>query len=77
MLKVKADIGDIDILVNNAGIVTGKKFMDSADALIVKTMEVNTMAPFWVSSVFWVGSGRIRTNLSCIKNIYISSRVGI
>lgn len=47
-LQVKREVGDISILVNNAGIVTGKKFMDSPDALIEKTMEVNTMAHFWV-----------------------------
>ena len=46
--QVKKDIGDIDILINNAGIVTGKKFMDSPDSLIQKTMAVNTLAPFWV-----------------------------
>ena len=40
----------MDILINNAGIVTGKKFMDSPDSLIQKTMAVNTMAPFWVGN---------------------------
>lgn len=39
----------VSILINNAGIVTGKKFMETADELIIKTMEVNTMAHFWVS----------------------------
>ena len=43
------DIGDVDILVNNAGIVTGRKFLDSPDSLIQKTMEVNANAHFWVS----------------------------
>ncbi|KAK2176128.1 hypothetical protein NP493_681g01079 [Ridgeia piscesae] len=49
---VKKDIGDIDILINNAGIVTGKKFMDSPDSLIQKTMAVNTLAPFWTVKAF-------------------------
>jgi len=48
--QVKQDAGQIDILVNNAGIVTGKKFLQSQDLLIEKTMEVNIMAHFWVSS---------------------------
>lgn len=42
-------MGDVSILVNNAGIVTGKKFIEAPDSLIEKTMEVNTMAHFWVS----------------------------
>lgn len=48
--QVKREAGDISILVNNAGIVTGKKFMDAPDSLIEKTLEVNTMAHFWVSN---------------------------
>jgi all-trans-retinol dehydrogenase (NAD+) len=46
--RVKQEFGDIDIVVNNAGIVTGKKFLDCADGLIEKTMEVNANAHFWV-----------------------------
>lgn len=49
-VQVKREVGDVNILVNNAGIVTGKKFMDAPDSLVEKTMEVNTMAHFWVSS---------------------------
>ena len=47
-LQTKEEVGDVDILVNNAGIVTGKKFLSCPDHLIQKTMEVNTMAHFWV-----------------------------
>lgn len=50
--QVKKEVGDITILINNAGIVTGKKFIDSPDALIEKTMQVNTMAHFWTSKAF-------------------------
>ncbi|XP_070831136.1 epidermal retinol dehydrogenase 2-like [Chaetodon trifascialis] len=50
--QVKREVGDVSILVNNAGIVTGKKFMDSPDSLIEKTMEVNTMAHFWTYKAF-------------------------
>lgn len=49
-VQVKREAGDVSILVNNAGIVTGKKFMDAPDSLIEKTLEVNTMAHFWVSN---------------------------
>lgn len=49
-LQVKREAGDVSILVNNAGIVTGKKFMDAPDSLIEKTVEVNTMAHFWVGN---------------------------
>ncbi|XP_072298064.1 epidermal retinol dehydrogenase 2-like [Eucyclogobius newberryi] len=50
--QVKREVGDVTILVNNAGIVTGKKFMDAPDSLIEKTMEVNTMAHFWMYKAF-------------------------
>lgn len=50
--KVKIEVGDVDILVNNAGIVTGKKFLNSPDTLIQKTMEVNSMALFWTVKAF-------------------------
>ncbi|XP_077126635.1 epidermal retinol dehydrogenase 2 [Ranitomeya variabilis] len=50
--QVKKEVGDITILINNAGIVTGKKFIDSPDALVEKTMQVNTMAHFWTYKAF-------------------------
>lgn len=50
--QVRQEVGDVTILINNAGIVTGKKFMDSPDALIEKTLQVNTMAHFWVFTSF-------------------------
>ncbi|XP_060789066.1 epidermal retinol dehydrogenase 2 isoform X2 [Neoarius graeffei] len=50
--EVKREVGDITILVNNAGIVTGKKFLQSPDSLIEKTMEVNSMAHFWTYKAF-------------------------
>ncbi|NWV10527.1 RDHE2 dehydrogenase, partial [Ptilonorhynchus violaceus] len=49
---VKKEVGDVSILVNNAGIVIGKRFMDSPDSLVAKTMEVNTMAHFWTYKAF-------------------------
>ncbi|KAM9166067.1 epidermal retinol dehydrogenase 2-like [Pangshura tecta] len=50
--QVKKEVGDVSILINNAGIVTGKKFMDSPDSLVEKTMEVNIMAHFWTYKAF-------------------------
>ncbi|KAK3534007.1 hypothetical protein QTP86_000514 [Hemibagrus guttatus] len=50
--QVKQEVGDVTILINNAGIVTGKKFMDSADSLVEKTLQVNTMAHFWTYKAF-------------------------
>lgn len=51
LFQVKKEVGDVGILINNAGIVTGKKFIDSPDSLVEKTMEVNIMAHFWVIPV--------------------------
>ena len=50
--KVNKEIGDVDILVNNAGIVTGKKLQDCSEELIIKTVEVNTLALFWTTRAF-------------------------
>lgn len=50
--QVRQEVGDVTILINNAGIVTGRKFMDSSDHLVEKTLQVNTMAHFWVFTVF-------------------------
>ncbi|NXR87712.1 RDHE2 dehydrogenase, partial [Hypocryptadius cinnamomeus] len=49
---VKKEVGDVSILINNAGVVIGKKFLDSPDPLVEKTMEVNTMAHFWTYKAF-------------------------
>ncbi|KFM01711.1 Epidermal retinol dehydrogenase 2, partial [Aptenodytes forsteri] len=50
--EVKKEVGDVSILVNNAGIVTGKRFIDSPEALVEKNMEVNIMAHFWTYKAF-------------------------
>ncbi|XP_068737551.1 epidermal retinol dehydrogenase 2-like [Montipora capricornis] len=49
---VKKDVGDVTMLVNNAGIVSGKKFLETEDWKIQKTMEINTMAHFWTTKAF-------------------------
>ncbi|XP_021411351.2 epidermal retinol dehydrogenase 2 [Lonchura striata] len=50
--QVKKEVGDVSILINNAGIVIGKRFLDSPDSLVEKTMEVNIMAHFWTYKAF-------------------------
>ncbi|NWI63676.1 RDHE2 dehydrogenase, partial [Todus mexicanus] len=50
--RVKKEVGDVSILINNAGIVTGKRFLDSPDSLVEKTMEVNIEAHFWTYKAF-------------------------
>ncbi|KAK1797472.1 hypothetical protein P4O66_008322 [Electrophorus voltai] len=50
--QVKREVGDVTILVNNAGIVTGKNFLQCPDSLLEKTMEVNSMAHFWMYKAF-------------------------
>ncbi|XP_051556973.1 short chain dehydrogenase/reductase family 16C, member 5a isoform X1 [Myxocyprinus asiaticus] len=50
--QVKSEVGDVTILINNAGIVNGRKFMDTPDALIEKTLKVNAMSHFWTYKAF-------------------------
>ncbi|XP_005042144.1 PREDICTED: epidermal retinol dehydrogenase 2 [Ficedula albicollis] len=50
--QVKKEVGDVSILINNAGVVIGKRFLDSPDSLVDKTMAVNTMAHFWTYKAF-------------------------
>jgi len=50
--QVKKDVGQVDILVNNAGIVSGKKFLDCSDEMILKTFQVNTISHFWTAKAF-------------------------
>jgi len=50
--QTKEDVGPVTILVNNAGIVSGTSVMDTPDAKIVKTFEVNILAHFWTIKAF-------------------------
>ncbi|NWZ69026.1 RDHE2 dehydrogenase, partial [Acrocephalus arundinaceus] len=50
--QVKKEVGDVSILINNAGVVIGKRFLDTPDPLLEKTMDVNTMAHFWTYKAF-------------------------
>jgi all-trans-retinol dehydrogenase (NAD+) len=45
-------LGPLDVLVNNAGIVSGKTLLETPDAKIEKTMQVNVLALFWTVKAF-------------------------
>ncbi len=48
--EVRAQLGSVDVLVNNAGIVTGRPFWEhDAERDIRGTLEVNTLAPMWLT----------------------------
>ncbi|EDV19357.1 Epidermal retinol dehydrogenase 2 [Trichoplax sp. H2] len=49
---VRKDVGDVDFLINNAGIVSGKKLLDCSDNMILKTMQINSIAHFWTTRAF-------------------------
>ena len=40
--------------MNNAGIVSGTSLLDTPDAKIIKTFEVNALAHFWTIKVILV-----------------------
>lgn len=50
--QVKQDIGVVDVLINNAGIVVGKFFNEHSRTDIKKTMDINAMAPMYITMQF-------------------------
>ena len=66
--KVVNDCGEVDILINCAGIVTGNKTFDhmSSDEMI-RTMNINTLAPMFVTRAML--PGMIRRNRGHICTI--------
>ncbi|CAB3367356.1 short-chain dehydrogenase/reductase family 16C member 6-like isoform X2 [Cloeon dipterum] len=50
--KVRQEVGKVTILVNNAGIVSGKTLLETPDAMIKKTFDVNILAHFWTTKAF-------------------------
>ncbi|XP_011497529.1 PREDICTED: short-chain dehydrogenase/reductase family 16C member 6-like [Ceratosolen solmsi marchali] len=50
--RLTKEVGRVSILVNNAGVVTGRKFLDSTDQMIIRTMDVNIMSHFWTVKAF-------------------------
>ena len=43
------EVGDVTLLVNNAGCVAGKTLVSSTVESITETININTLAQFWVS----------------------------
>jgi len=50
--KVQDEVGAVTILVNNAGIVSGSRLLDTPDAKIIRTFDVNILAHFWTIKAF-------------------------
>jgi short-subunit dehydrogenase len=50
--RVKIEVGKVSILINNAAIVTGNYFHQHNHADIAATIQINTLAPMHVASVF-------------------------
>jgi Holliday junction resolvase-like predicted endonuclease len=49
--RVRCDLGEVDILVNNAGVISIKTILELEEKDIRRTLEVNTLAQFWVSNI--------------------------
>ena len=66
--KVVSECGEVDILINCAGIVTSNKTFDQQSIEeIVRTMNINTLAPMFVTRAML--PGMIRRNRGHICNI--------
>ncbi|MGO3183478.1 MAG: SDR family oxidoreductase [Aequorivita sp.] len=50
--RVKQEVGVVDVLINNAGIVVGKYFNEHSTTDISKTMEINAIAPMYITKEF-------------------------
>lgn len=66
-LKIQQEVGTVDLLINNAGIVVGKYFSEHTGPDILKTMEINALAPMYVTSEFL--PGMMKQNSGHICNI--------
>ncbi|HLO80219.1 MAG TPA: SDR family oxidoreductase [Chitinophagaceae bacterium] len=49
---VKKDHGPVDLLINNAGIIAGKLFHEHSVEDIARTMDVNAVAPMYITREF-------------------------
>ncbi len=71
--KVKKEVGIVDILINNAGIIVGKQFYEHSTDEIMKTMEINALAPMIITNEFL--SDMIKQNSGHICNIASSAGI--
>ncbi len=66
--KTVEDCGDVDILINCAGIITSNKTFDQQNTdEIIRTMNINTMAPMFVAHVML--PDMLKRNIGHICNI--------
>ncbi len=66
--KVVEDCGEVDILINNAGIITSNKTFDQmSEQEIVRTIQINTIAPMFVART--ILPDMLRRNRGHICNI--------
>jgi 3-oxoacyl-[acyl-carrier protein] reductase len=72
-VEIKKEFGRLDILVNNAGIAIDKDFKGRTAGDWRKTLEVNLIAPFYISKIFgekFAGEGGAIVNVSSTSGIY-------
>ena len=50
--KIKQEVGVVDVIINGAGIIVGKFFHEHSVGEIAKTMEINAIAPMYVTQAF-------------------------
>ena len=65
--QVIRDMGGVDILINNAGIIVGKYFHEHTQSEILKTIEINAVAPMTIAAEFL--KGMMERNSGHICNI--------
>lgn len=57
--------GTIDLLINNAGIVVGKYFHDHTEQDILRTMDINAVAPMRITRYFLQGMMKQKSGHIC------------
>ena len=58
--KVKEEVGDVTILINNAGIVFVKSFLNQSPDEIIRVIDVNVIAHYWVSNIFKISKYKLQ-----------------